>query len=176
MVFFLCSRANNHFQASNIVASSWKAHRPWALGPQGLEDRQPSWGDFLGGAWVCGPWLAPLSQLPTPPHSRSPCGGSKGSVLKTTFSDVVTRVYFLFSPPVTVRLGTLFCSLLYPHTRVVSGTSQVLNISICWMHAHFWEMGLDGGSIGINRAPAVSILFEWWTMRIYSLITLLIQK
>lgn len=108
------------------------AHRAWRI-------NNPV-GEIL---WeVPGLWALIGSFVPTPYSSRLMVtrGGSRGSV-----SDVVTRVHFLFSPPITVRLGTLFCSLLYPQPRIGSGTSQVLNTSICWMQliSGKWDWMVD---------------------------------
>ena len=75
------------------------------------------------------------------------------------------------------QLLSLCAQCALEHKRHSCGSrAQLLhgiNVSMCWIHASYWEMGLDWW---INRAPAASTLFEWWTMRIYSLITLLIQK
>ena len=259
VVSFLYSRANNHFQASDIVVSSWKAHRPWAHRAWRINNPVE---EIL---WEM-PGSVGTSWLLVPVPSLSPLmvtyGVSGTSVLKTTSPDRVTGGLFPICSFNLCKRGTLFCSLLCPQHRRVSGTSQGsryfiyiyiwfifisgcagslllcglfsscskweilsscraqashcggssccgalalghtghtdlsscgtwalehklhscgsraqllhgINVSMCWIHAYYWEMGLDWW---ISRAPAASTLFEWWTMRIYSLITLLIQK
>lgn len=76
VVSLLYFGANNPFQVSYIVVGSGKAHRPWALCPQGLEEENPSWRDF---------WEMPMSVgsdgffVPTPHPSplTVTCGGPR---------------------------------------------------------------------------------------------------
>ena len=69
-VYFLQSRANNDFQASDIVVGSRKAPRPWALSPPAWRINSPVGEMFMGGAWVCGP-----DRLLCPNAPPLPCHG-----------------------------------------------------------------------------------------------------
>ena len=121
VVSFLYSRANNHFQASDIVVSSWKAHRPWAHRAWRINNPVE---EIL---WEM-PGSVGTSWLLVPVPSLSPLmvtyGVSGTSVLKTTSPDRVTGGLFPICSFNLCKRGTLFCSLLCPQHRRVSGTSQ----------------------------------------------------